>query len=332
MTNGRGLLSPDTVLAAAEDIASAVYTPAVLKSAAESVSSRYRRESGKPDFSIRSDAEAAAYLAARFPATFAAARAVMVRLPAAEKCKNMMDVGAGPGTAAFAAAGYAELSAILCLEPNNHLTEAGQAVADACGVAARWQDGRLADVDACDAHDLVAAAYVLNEISPQSRGAALKSLWAKTRHALVLMEPGTPEGYAIILQARDILTAAGGHIVAPCPQQGQCPLADTAGRWCHFSVRLQRTRLHKSLKGGQAAFEDEKYSYLIVTRTPPAELPALRLIGHPRAGKVISAETCKADGTATVVQAAKSNPLYAALRKAEWGDGITKDGHLLDDA
>ena len=76
-------------------------------------------------------------------------------------------------------------------------------------------------------------------------------MWAKTRDTLLVVEPGTPAGYARIIALREQLIAAGAHVAAPCPHDGKCPLA--APDWCHFTQRLPRSRAHKQVKGAELA-------------------------------------------------------------------------------
>ena len=89
-------------------------------SAAGEVSRRYRARE-KESFQIRNRAEALAYALARMPATYGAVcRALRYSLEGlgglTQAPLSLLDVGAGTGAAAWAAAGLAELSSVTCLE------------------------------------------------------------------------------------------------------------------------------------------------------------------------------------------------------------------------
>lgn len=61
-------------------------------------------------------------------------------------------------------------------------------------------------------YHLVVAAYVIGEIlSPLDRRMLVRELWQNTRDVLVLIEPGTPSGFAHIRQAR---TQVSSHLLA----------------------------------------------------------------------------------------------------------------------
>lgn len=53
--------------------------------------------------------------------------------------------------------------------------------------------------------DLVLAGYALAELPQSALSRAVPALWAATKGVLVVVEPGTPDGYARILYCRDVL-------------------------------------------------------------------------------------------------------------------------------
>jgi ribosomal protein RSM22 (predicted rRNA methylase) len=293
---------------------------AALARAASAVSARYRREAGVGPLAIASAEEARAYLAARSPATFCAAADVFSRF--ALKPASILDIGAGPGTATLAAlARWPEIREAALVEPNTHLRAAG---ADLLGrahpeVKTVWRAEGIAAAGLPQA-DLVVSGYMLNEL-PGGVREAVRKMWQAARGALVIVEPGTPQGYQVILEARAALIEADAYIAAPCPHARACPLAGTE-KWCHFSVRVERSRAHRRAKEGAVlAYEDEKFSYLVAVREKPAQIRA-RLIGRPRGTKVVEAQLCTVEGRAETVRVAKSDEDYKFFRKAEWGDSF----------
>jgi ribosomal protein RSM22 (predicted rRNA methylase) len=162
-------------------------------------------------------------------------------------------------------------------------------------------------------HDLVIAAYSLGEIAEPLAA----RLWLAARVALVVVEPGTPRGYALILKVRQELLQAGASMVAPCPAATPCPLA--APDWCHFAARVERSSLHRRIKDAELGYEDEKFSYIAVARQP-VELPASRIIRHPRQRPgLIVLETCAPAGVQLVHVTRRDRETFRAARKAAWG-------------
>ena len=146
-------------------------------------------------------------------------------------------------------------------------------------------------------------------------------MWDKTRDTLLVVEPGTPAGYARIIALRERLIAAGAHVAAPCPHDGPCPLA--APDWCHFTQRLQRSRAHKQVKGAELPFEDEKFSYVALTRAPVAQRPA-RVLAQPDVGKVeVAAKLCTPDGLEFARIPRRDKAAYAEARRWRWGDAVS---------
>jgi ribosomal protein RSM22 (predicted rRNA methylase) len=116
------------------------------------------------------------------------------------------------------------------------------------------------------------------------------------------------------------LIAQGAHVVAPCPHDDACPLA--APDWCHFAQRLPRTRTHKQIKGADAPFEDEKFSYVVLSKTAPPRRAA-RVLAEPVHGKAqISAKLCAPDGLTRAIVQRRDKAAYARARRWRWGDAV----------
>jgi ribosomal protein RSM22 (predicted rRNA methylase) len=144
--------------------------------------------------------------------------------------------------------------------------------------------------------DLVILAYSLNELGPNVRRSVLARLWQATADTLVIVEPGTPAGWQRILAARRQLIDGGAQVMAPCPHALACPLLPPD--WCHFAARVARSRLHRQAKAAEVPWEDEKFSYVAVSRVPAAGGGA-RVIARPRkASGRVTLKLCRADGSA----------------------------------
>jgi len=289
------------------------------------------RDGGGSD-AIRSEADALAYALGRMPATYAAVSASLNAL-----CEirpdfaptSLLDVGAGPGTATWAAAeAFPSLTSFALLDANSAL----RALALDLGRDSTrlrkmtYQHGEVrAALAGSEAADLVVASYMIGEISDAERTALADLMWAKTRDTLLIVEPGTPAGYGRIITLRRQLIAAGAHVAAPCPHDGECPLA--APDWCHFTQRLPRSRAHKQLKSAELPYEDEKFSYVALTRAAVATHPA-RVLAQPVVTKVaVTARLCTDQGILNAVAARRQKAVYQRFKKIAWGDAIFDADH-----
>jgi ribosomal protein RSM22 (predicted rRNA methylase) len=305
-----------------------------LAARAAAQSQNYRSGGGSQD--IRSRDDAFAYAFARMPATYAAAIAVLNALRGV--CdfapRSLLDIGAGPGTAAVAATqAFPSLAGILLVEANAEMRALGAALlAQAEPLALRAASyialpTRHADLPAAD---LVTASYVAGEIAPAERRAFARSLWAASTQALVVIEPGTPAGYERLVAIRNLLIAEGAYVAAPCPHDDACPLI--APDWCHFAQRLPRSRDHLQVKGVAVPFEDEKFSYVALMRSPPPRIDA-RVLAPPVVTKgAVSAKLCTADGIVHDVAARRDGATYRRNKSWRWGEAVERqDGPFGDE-
>jgi ribosomal protein RSM22 (predicted rRNA methylase) len=286
--------------------------------------SRTYRDGGNSG-AIASGADALAYALARMPATYAAVTAslnALCELRPGFAPASLLDVGAGPGTASWAAAtAFASLRSFTLLDANNALRALALDLArDSTRLGEMtYHPGEAGTTLAAAAPaDLVVASYMIGEVGDAERSALAGQLWAKARDTLLIVEPGTPAGYARVIALRQQLIAAGAHVAAPCPHDGACPLA--APDWCHFTRRLPRLRAHMQLKAAELPFEDEKFSYVALTRTPVAR-HAARVLAQPDLSKVeVTAKLCTADGLRIAKVPHRDKTAYARARRWRWGD------------
>ena len=284
---------------------------------------------GQPSSAVIVEADdALAYALTRLPATYAACAAVLA--DAARRAPNfapasLLDAGAGTGAASWAAVdAWPKLSALTWLDASPLFLALARQLAAAAPRALSEAQSLRGDLTApgpWPRADLVTASYALAEIAADRQASTVIELWAACDGLLVLVEPGTPAGYSRILAARKTLVDLGADVIAPCPHQTSCPLVGED--WCHFSVRLPRSRDHRLAKAADVPFEDERYSYLIAARPAVSLGPARRrILAPPRVGKPgLALKLCGLDGALEHRLISRRDKVaYAAVRRLGWGD------------
>ena len=290
--------------------------------AAGEISEAYR----KGEFAaapLRSLAHRLAYLQVRMPATYAACAHVFEHLHEVLPDfapQSLLDLGAGPGTASWAAVEqFPSLQKISLVERDAELVRVGKQLASA--------DSRLSEAGwmlrdlksfAPASSDLIVASYATGELAV-SDARRVVSACMKSADVFVLIEPGTPKAFARVAELRKMLIAEGATIAAPCPHERECPLF-ARGDWCHFSERLERTAEHRRIKGGSLGYEDEKFSYLCATRLPVRERTG-RIVRHPMIHSgYVQLQVCAPEELKQVTVTKSQKERYRAARKVKWGN------------
>ncbi|HEY2753484.1 small ribosomal subunit Rsm22 family protein [Phenylobacterium sp.] len=276
---------------------------------------------------IRETEDALAYAVTRLPATYAACAAVMgeaSRMAPGFRPRTLLDAGAGTGAASWVATEvWPGLETVTWLDANPQFLALAARLAAGGPAALRNAETVRADLTTSTGWpraEVVVASYALAEIETDHQTSVVVELWAACDGVLALVEPGTPAGYGRILAARATLIQSGAVILAPCPHAAACPLVGED--WCHFSVRLPRSRDHRLAKGAEVPFEDERFSYLIAARPKIAAAPRQpRILAPPRVGKPgIALKLCGLDGGLDHRLITKrEKPAYAAARRLDWG-------------
>ena len=166
-----------------------------------------------------------------------------------------------------------------------------------------------------------AAAYPAAQLSQAARGLSEryrnstgqgKRLLQGEREALAYAIARMPATYGAVCRSLEL--------ALPCPHGNLCPMAEED--WCHFTVRVTRSRLHRLCKGGEAPFEDEKFTFLAVCRSEarPAEA---RILRHPqKAAGHIGLTLCGAQGIGNCTVTKKQGAAFKQARKAEAGEAF----------
>src|SRR5258708_5267045 len=83
-----------------------------------------------------------------------------------------------------------------------------------------------------------------------------------------------------------------------------------------------RWRSHRQVKGAELPFEDERFSYVALTRAPVANHPA-RVLAQPEISKVeVTAKLCTPAGLAVARVPRRAKAGYANARRWRWGDAV----------
>ena len=310
-----------------------------LATAVDALITRYR--SGNPAGSpiLSSEIDVLAYAAYRMPATYAATRAVLEQLHRVVpdlRPRNLIDFGAGTGATAWAALDvWPDLTSLTLLEQSDAAIAVGKRIVEnshsASMRAADWRPWHLGETEPLEPADIAVAAYLLGELTAEQQSLLVETL-VHAASTVILVEPGTPAGFARIVRARDDLIASGLTVLAPCPHSQRCPLLARDGDWCHFAERLERSSTHRSVKSAELSYEDEKYAYVAACR---AALPGAggrrpaRILRHPTLRKgLVSLQLCTEEGSAVELKVAKSEgEPYKRARRARWGEAWPPPEH-----
>ena len=291
---------------------------------------------------------AVTYVAHRFPSTFAANFRIMTevlkRVPDFNPSR-ILDYGSGPAVSALAAVQvWGNQKQVTCIEPSQNMQQLGKFLLADSGASVEWRSALYGESH--EKFDLITLSYVLMEIRDSaSRDLLVKNLLDRLgpNGVLLIVECGTPTGFRFLHRIREnFIGTNSGHILAPCPHEGACPLAMTGKDWCHFDQRVLRLPHYVYAKGSKAKnTEFEKFSYLVLRKGgqsprakytsealaptsweksffwPRVVMPAIRAGGHTLI------DVCAGPGQFERLTVSKSKPHGSGFRfsrKLLWGD------------
>jgi ribosomal protein RSM22 (predicted rRNA methylase) len=294
-------------------------SPRRLAAEVERLQAAYRDPS--TDLSVApplSAGQAIAYAVYRMPATYAATVAALDALASAMpdfQPVSMLDLGAGAGAATWAAGEvFSSLKESTAVERDSAMTSVARKLSGSMEKRS-FVTADLGGMIEFPTVDLAVASYSLNELSTVD---TLLTRLVAAASTVVVVEPGTPRGFAGLRLVRKRLIELGLTIAAPCPHSAACPIVDPD--WCHFSVRLQRSAAHRRAKRADLDYEDEKFSYVVASRLPVEPVPS-RVLRHPqvRSGHTLL-RLCTGDGLQDVTISKRQGETYKRARRVSWGD------------
>jgi ribosomal protein RSM22 (predicted rRNA methylase) len=315
-------------LRAATEAAHASMPVAPLAEAVERLSRRYRDlergAEGHAAPALRTAVERLAYVTVRMPATATVLGRVLSETRARlGDVRRLLDLGAGPLTSLWAAtAVWPGLDSAVLVDRDAAMLDLGLELwtrrDDAPpGPQPEIVQADIAGYQPASAVDLVLLSYVVGELGPGEASRLLSRTLSMARRAVVIVEPGTPHGFAGLRELRRLALAGGAFVAAPCPHDLACPMQ--AGDWCHFAARVERSRVHRLAKHGELGWEDEKFAYLVLTPVEPPARAAARILRHPSKQKGhVLLRLCRY-GRAEEIVVPRRAADYRAARHAAWG-------------
>ncbi len=270
---------------------------------------------------FQSDTDVLAYVSTRMPATYAVLKKCLAELPNTFSPKTILDLGTGPGTAIWTCLDYFQnVEKLVGYDANPSLLKFTSGILEACNVSNvtlyhenfdRFTDSQM--------FDLIILSYALNEMSEEKAWKICEKAVQNCQGFLIITLPGTPKDFNRLLFLRQKFIEKNIPILAPCPHAKPCPLSNND--WCHFSVRLNRTQLHKNLKKGTLGYEDEKYCYLILGKNPADNYS--RIIKRPLTHKGhMRISLCTPNGDETEQIFSQKLATYSTIKKKDWGDRL----------
>ena len=290
---------------------------------AQNVSDRYRKNEGIGKRLLTKESEAVSYAISRMPATYAAVSSVLEQILDSyhESLTSIIDVGAGTGAAVWAINDRTKSNDIKCLEREESMISIGKKLMKNTDLNdVKWDKFDILKDDIKENGDVVISSYMINELPKEERENAVKKMWNATNKLLVIIEPGTPAGFANILEIRNNILNLGGNIVAPCCCIGKCPIAKDD--WCAIYTRIARSSIHRQTKNGTLGYEDEKFSYIAFSKVP-VDNKGERILRHPQINSgYVKVKVCTSNGIEEKTYSKKDKEIYKKVRKMNAGQKI----------
>ncbi len=311
-------------------------------SKAQDLHARYiAQDKGNHKSYFQDFASTLAYLALRSPATYAQIYATLANakeLLPSWKPRTMLDLGSGPGTTIWAAHEvWDTITEARAIDQQNSIISLGKQIADTAilPITINWnrQDIREGIVEDEKTYDVVVIANVLNELNPTTAEKVIGQAFNKTSGVLVIIEPGTPTGSAIVQNAAKILSKAG-TLIAPYIESFVVQQNDF---YVHFSQKFTRPEFQRRIRQQMresslmaSDWEDAKYSYTIISKLPAEITLWGRCVGPAQIQKGFLEIPILTKTSLEKLKVMKRNKLqYNFAKDLKWGDLIKNRSDII---
>eukprot|EP00997_Jenningsia_sp_PLL12_P009215 NODE_613_length_1562_cov_65.808328_g504_i0.p1 GENE.NODE_613_length_1562_cov_65.808328_g504_i0~~NODE_613_length_1562_cov_65.808328_g504_i0.p1 ORF type:complete len:389 (+),score=82.86 NODE_613_length_1562_cov_65.808328_g504_i0:337-1503(+) len=157
--------------------------------------------------------------------------------------RYQLDFGTGPGAFVWAASVvFPSLENIIAVEHSEPMMEVGKFMTEGIQKPERmlWQSF-FETTSKLLFHDLITMSFVLSEISPGMRQDKVQAMWKQCTGMMMIVEPGTPLGFSLVLEAQKAVLELKDQedppvVLAPCPHSLTCPMTGTSS-WCHMTQK-----------------------------------------------------------------------------------------------
>ena len=292
-----------------------------LKDVAKNLSNRYMNEKREGQSLINKRLEVLAYSIIRMPATFCAINKALEETlkrynPTIE---TALDIGSGTGAGEWAILNNLNINKITCIEREEEMASLAQKLLD-MHKNIIWKSQDIIKNKIEDKADLVITSYMINELQENMKEEAIKNIFESFNKIAIFVEPGTPAGFNNIKRIQKMALKNNLNILAPCTSQNECNLPEDD--WCHSIIRVERNKVHKFLKDADAPYEDEKFSYIAISKEK-YDNSGTRILRHPiiEKGK-ITLKVCHNGKIEEMIITKKDKELFKIAKKKKCGDNI----------
>ncbi len=314
----------------------------LLSASAQSIHTRYMsREKSKNGEYLNSFSDALAYLALRFPATYAQISASLIQVQeslASWQPVTVLDIGSGPGTGVFSAHElWPSIESATCIDVNNDLKNLGEKIMGDTQfpVKTLWKSRDVTNgIGEETIYDLVILSNVLNELDKDEAEQLVADAYKLCRGVLVIIEPGTGFGHTLIQHiAKDVLP---GQLLAPFVANS---FVLTKDYWVHFSQRFIRPDFQRTLRQEMrdslhmaSDWEEAKYCYVAMSKLPAEDTFWGRSIGAVDKQKgFLILPVLTSDALIQVKVMKRHKAQYNFAKELKWGEPIPRKEDIISD-